>query len=395
MARCRFIWLLAATMGTFRTILAIAVVLTHMPLGVALVGGRNAVQAFYLISGFLISYVIINIPAYRDPRKFLQNRALRLFPVYYVVLSLSLLASVLNPKFWDNVNAMPTFAQFFGLIVNLTLLGQDWTEFLKFADGKTYLVRDFSETGLIMQNILLVKPSWTLGVELSFYLIAPFIIRHPRRLILLFIASITARLVAVGGFGLTDDPWTYRFFPFELALFIAGAFSHQYCLPIARKIDERAAGKRLAPIAFVSIVLVCLVYAVLPLEQWVKTALFLMSTFTALPFLFIFQSRSAVDRSIGELSYPLYISHYLVVMTFNFMLKQGNLPQAYETVAWIMCLVACLIVAYLLKITVSDQIEVYRRKISRIDGLSVATVLESLPNVKQLQSGARAALPPP
>jgi peptidoglycan/LPS O-acetylase OafA/YrhL len=350
-------------MGTFRTLLALAVVVTHIPLGIALVGGRNAVQAFYMISGFLISYVITNTPAYANPVKFLENRVLRLFPVYYAVLGVSLIASILNPKFWENVNSMPAFAKLFGLIVNVTIVGQDWTEFLMFSDGGIHLVRSLSQSGLTMAEALLVKPSWTLGVELSFYLIAPFIIRAPKRLICLFALSITARLAAIAaGFGLMD-PWTYRFFPFELALFIAGVFSHQYLLPRAERIDQSGMGKTVSPITLVAVLLFSLGYSIVPLEDWAKTALFLTITFAALPFLFVFQSSSAIDRSIGELSYPLYISHYLVMMAFNLLIKKASFSQTQQTLLWAICLVTCLIVAYLLKLMISDRIEIYRRKI--------------------------------
>lgn len=55
-------------MGLLRTILAISVVLAHsigfVSIGFRsnvglLVGGQNAVQIFYMISGFLISYVLV------------------------------------------------------------------------------------------------------------------------------------------------------------------------------------------------------------------------------------------------------------------------------------------------------------------------------------------------
>jgi peptidoglycan/LPS O-acetylase OafA/YrhL len=45
-------------MGTLRTLLAISVVFAHS-FGFVFVGGRNAVQLFYMISGFLISFVIV------------------------------------------------------------------------------------------------------------------------------------------------------------------------------------------------------------------------------------------------------------------------------------------------------------------------------------------------
>jgi peptidoglycan/LPS O-acetylase OafA/YrhL len=56
-------------MGCLRTILALSVVLAHGARWCdprLLVGGPAAVQLFYLISGFVISHVLLEVPAYQD-----------------------------------------------------------------------------------------------------------------------------------------------------------------------------------------------------------------------------------------------------------------------------------------------------------------------------------------
>ena len=54
-------------MGILRTLLALSVVLDHLGGGATnqLVGGRLAVQLFYVISGFLISYVLTGTDRYQ------------------------------------------------------------------------------------------------------------------------------------------------------------------------------------------------------------------------------------------------------------------------------------------------------------------------------------------
>ena len=72
-------------MGILRTLLALSVVLDHLGGGATnqLVGGRLAVQLFYVISGFLISYVLTGTDRYQGATgHFYANRLLRLFPVY-------------------------------------------------------------------------------------------------------------------------------------------------------------------------------------------------------------------------------------------------------------------------------------------------------------------------
>ena len=92
-------------MGILRTILAITVVFAHSPWndGLIFVGARNAVQLFYIISGFLICHIINSNPVYQDPLKFYLNRALRIYPpIYYAVALLTLAAFLViaNQKFF-------------------------------------------------------------------------------------------------------------------------------------------------------------------------------------------------------------------------------------------------------------------------------------------------------
>ena len=57
-------------MGTLRTLFALAVVLAHPTGGFEFsVGARGAVQLFYVISGFLISYVLTEARSYRTGRR--------------------------------------------------------------------------------------------------------------------------------------------------------------------------------------------------------------------------------------------------------------------------------------------------------------------------------------
>ena len=47
--------------------------------------------------------------------------------------------------------------------------------------------------------------AWTLGVEITFYLVAPFVLRSPRRLLALLAASLALRAVLIAtGIGLSD-----------------------------------------------------------------------------------------------------------------------------------------------------------------------------------------------
>jgi len=113
-------------MGTLRTLLAISVVFSHS-FGFVFVGGRNAVQLFYMISGFLISFVIVEKKAYKSTLDFYLNRYLRLYPIYIVIAVLTLLFYLSvelfsgNAKFFSQFHEYPTQAKIILMFSNATL----------------------------------------------------------------------------------------------------------------------------------------------------------------------------------------------------------------------------------------------------------------------------------
>ena len=120
-------------MGILRTLLALSVVLDHLGGGATnqLVGGRLAVQLFYVISGFLISYVLTGTDRYQGATgHFYANRLLRLFPVYLAVAALTLAAHAAGDgSFFRLYDDLPLSARLFLILSNLFIVGQDWLMF--------------------------------------------------------------------------------------------------------------------------------------------------------------------------------------------------------------------------------------------------------------------------
>lgn len=85
-------------MGIFRLLLAMVVALDHLTFYAHpipyLMPGVIAVEAFYIVSGFLITLVIIE-KYERRLFLFYSNRALRIYPIYWVCLLLYLLVNAL------------------------------------------------------------------------------------------------------------------------------------------------------------------------------------------------------------------------------------------------------------------------------------------------------------
>jgi len=316
-------------MGTLRLLLAVSVVFAHLGMSAqVLVGGMVAVQAFFLISGFLISYVLVNTPAYSSAAVFLTNRALRLFPAYWVIAlcTLAWIAVSRGAEFWSGFDALPGYAQALLAASNVLIVGQDAVMFLAVTNGELVPVGPAMDADTGLWRYLVVPQAWTLSLELAFNVIAPFVLRRRPLLLWLLAASIAARCIGLYlGYGL-KDPWNYRFFPFELAWFLIGALAHQIGLEPARRVDRANPLLKWWLVALLAVAALSFPYW--PLAQGsaataFKALVFLSLVVVALPFLFLAQARSTVDRRLGDYSYPVYIAHWLAIMVASDVTATG------------------------------------------------------------------------
>ena len=216
-------------MGVLRLLLAISVVFGHVSFSGAFTGPTIAVETFYIISGFYIGLVLDTTAAYRSVTDFYINRYLRLFPVYLVVAVFAvILALRADPAAMQEFLALPPVARALLAFSNATLFLQDWVMFLGIQGGHLHMVRNVhAAQPRPLYEFLAIPPAWSLGCELTFYLLAPFLVRLRDRWLLCVIGL---SLLARGGglaLGLHDDPWSYRFFPFELAMFGLGVMTYR------------------------------------------------------------------------------------------------------------------------------------------------------------------------
>ncbi|BAN36207.1 acyltransferase [Sulfuricella denitrificans skB26] len=351
-------------MGLLRTILAIAVVFAHLPFGGSFVfiGGLHAVQLFYFISGYLIAHVIATNKSYENPLKFYLNRILRIYPIYLAVAFLSLLYAILiNQKFLDLYQNIPASADALLIFSNLFIFGQDWVMFSGVNEGHLVATSDFKKSDFLLHTGLLVPQAWTLGVELSFYALAPYVLRDKKMIFVLLILSLSIRWFLFNqGLG-NRDPWNYRFFPAELSLFLMGALSNQYLLPFWRKIISLAPFRALPRLATYLVICLVVFYFRIPVNEAIKGPLLFSVFLLFMPLTFLYQSTSKIDQAIGELSYPIYICHLLIIRITNDMSERLNIFDHFGILC--ACLFMSLMFAYLLNRHIGDRIEQLRTKI--------------------------------
>ena len=322
-------------MGLLRFLLALSVVLGHSSslFGFEFVGGVIAVQSFYVISGFYMTLILNEKYVGKNDsyKLFISNRLLRLYPIYWVVLLLTVLYSVIlsvssNGKdlgsfsyFYEYWDSMGIVSIIFLIFTNLFLFLQDAVMFfsLNTDTGNLFFTLNFHRNPPELYNFLMIPQAWTIGVEIAFYLIAPFIVRRKLKVIIpLIIASLLLRIVLYYHFNLKNDPWTYRFFPTELVFFLSGIVSYH----IYKKLQTMVIKDVYLKLVWLGVLGATIFYNFLPVPG--KKFLYLSGFFLVLPFIFMLTKNWKRDAYIGELSYPIYISHILVFV----VLKALNIP---------------------------------------------------------------------
>jgi peptidoglycan/LPS O-acetylase OafA/YrhL len=133
--------------------------------------------------------------------------------------------------------------------------------------------------------------------------------RHWLVLVATIVATYVLRSVAVA-YGLNGSGFAYRFFPFEIGLFLAGVLSHR----VYAYMNSR--GVMRLPI---SLAIGATLIGTVLVQQYIDSLdnhKFYILVVAALPALFELSRRFRWDSWLGELSYPIYLAH-LSVLSFG------------------------------------------------------------------------------
>lgn len=333
-------------------------------------GGPLAVQAFFIISGFYMALVLNE--RYDRPelnRAFYLSRTLRIYSLYalFLVLTFSVYVGMQRAggtsPLWPYLDDTVSWSEKLGMgLLNLTIVGQDVSQFVAISGGHfVWSAAPFDPVGQEAYRFLMLPVSWSLALEIYFYALAPFIVRRPAwQIAALMAASLLARIAAAAT-GIVADPFSYRFFPFELAMFLAGALAYKAWAADPQRWKQWS-WRLLVP----ALAIVLLAYPWL-LGDWPETRFFTpvrVGTLTllalALPAVHGITRNSRLDRAVGELSYPVYLSHELI---YGVVPKVGLFATS-KTAHALTVLVITIAVSWLAIRFIDGPVTAYRRRLA-------------------------------
>lgn len=288
-------------MGLLRLILAATIVLWHGGTigGYQYMDPKVSIHTFYIISGFYMSFILHEkYSGNGSYGLFLGNRLLRIYPVYGAVLLLTLityplLRSMNADTLLDPIIGHVGFAE---IVANLTIVA-----------SPSYFVMNARDP-----VPLIVPPAWTLGLELLFYTIAPYLTRlRVRYLVFLTVGSILLRKLLLYPRFVSGAFVPNRFILAEICFFLMGMTSYVLLSGAANRQLSRLQRPFTAAL-FVATLVYQYAVAFIHAASAIEWGYYLLVT-VAVPFVFWYTRRNRTDRLFGELSYPVYLSNMLII----------------------------------------------------------------------------------
>src|SRR6185437_4855942 len=228
--------------GVFRLLLALFVTIAHLSPVISINIGAYSVSAFFIISGYLMTYILNTTYGftYVGLRKYYINRFLRIYPLYFLVLIMTLIfLSFTNAEevaFGLN-NALKIPQTFVSWLHNITIIG----------------IGPYFNSNL--EPSRLIPPAWALHNELIFYIVIPFTARNFKITLAWFCISIGLVSFLI----ITSADWPSRYYTLQASSLPFSLGALLYYLKDNVKIKKLIQSKNLLIFSLILFLVTCFI----------------------------------------------------------------------------------------------------------------------------------------
>ena len=325
---------------------------------------------------------IPNIHGRKRVPQFYKSRFLRIYPLWWAMVVFS---TVTVSAAWLHQSPPGVFSAIF-------LFGSDWlVPFVHYPDQYFGFFPFRTEIG------------WTLGAEMTFYLLAPWLLRSDRLAFAALVGSMAVRIIvffcgqpSCAG-GRDVHYWSYFFPPSTFMFFMLGH--------LARRVPYIGAAGPWPSFA----ILIAAVWFVSrndwgPAGDWFRINDYVAAVLfaLALPGVFEATKNNRVSNWLGDLTYPLYLTHDMTMsalfglwglvgvpgMTFVNFAKSFSSPYTTGLVLFVLLAIACLLVALIVHVLVELPLRfVTVRLLAGLETLVWRPQARAVPAVQPAASG--------
>lgn len=327
--------------GIYRWLLASMVAAAHLAPEEIIHIGYYAVFAFFTLSGYLMTLVWHSHYKHlaKGFSKYLLNRFLRIYPVYFIIL----LASIFV------VWSFPEFSQDVHYRFKLPSTFSGWID--------NFIIISLTDIRGIRPEAILIPPSWSLSIEIFFWMLLPFLTRSrlTHHIFIIFSLCIAIIFIYYGG-----SLYLRYFSPFGGALaFAAGSWLALNPAKISPLFGWVA--------LFSAFLFSFFAHLIVPAPLYEGLYMALALQFFAIIYLSQVNRENLpawfckCDKILGDLSYPIFLVHILTATVI--MLYFPNLLDFRSYPLFIVSIAASSIVSAILLWGVDAPIQRIRKKV--------------------------------
>ena len=306
--------------GYYRFFLAVFVMMSHLDFSLQGFNiGVASVVSFYMLAGYVVCNLLTNVFVSDKTvyARFYCERIIRIYPQYLFVVLLTIIFAVTSGRL--------TYREDYYLLVKNFLIIP--TNYFMFNN-----ISFFSEKGYAVVPI-----SWSLGLELQAYILLPFIVFYKKVRAVSTVLSFFIFILACFGW-LHTDYYGYRLLPGVLFIFNTGVI-----LAIKAYSPEKLSvfDKYFPPILYGAVILLAITLGIfnrIHVPHSIQVIVGIIISIPIISYLALFDKKIIFNRFMGNLSYGIFLSHYLSIwiVKLTFEVDQHKTPYLFTFLVFIL-----------------------------------------------------------